>query len=140
MAETKSKIFRQKSLDRISSPEQLTDYFKVTNPGVWLILGAVVFLLAGLLVWASVGKLDTVVDASVTVENGTAVVMPISNSTDDLEKGMTVLIAGKEYPVIEVRKDYYGRPSALIKTDMPDGNYDGQIVTESISPISFLLK
>ncbi|MBQ7071653.1 MAG: hypothetical protein IJM87_10310 [Ruminococcus sp.] len=140
MAETKSKIFRQKSLDRISSPEQLTDYFKVTNPGVWLILGAVVFLLAGLLVWASVGKLDTVVDASVTVENGTAVVMPISNSTDDLEKGMTVIISGNEYTVTEVRKDFYGRPSALIKTDMPDGNYDGQIVTESISPISFLLK
>ena len=140
MAETKSKIFRQKSLDRISSPEQLTDYFKVTNPGVWLILGAVVFLLAGLLVWASVGKLDTVVDASVTVENGTAVVMPISNSTDDLEKGMIVIISGNEYTVTEVRKDFYGRPSALIKTDMPDGNYDGQIVTESISPISFLLK
>lgn len=140
MAETKSKIFRQKSLDRISSPEQLTDYFKVTNPGVWLILGAVVFLLAGLLVWASVGKLDTVVDASVTVENGTAVVMPISNSTDDLEKGMTVIISGNEYTVTEVRKDFYGRPSALIELDMPDGNYDGQIVTESISPISFLLK
>ncbi len=30
-------IFRKKSLDKLSSPEQLNDYIKVTNPGVWII-------------------------------------------------------------------------------------------------------
>lgn len=29
------KIFRKKSVERMSSPEQLNDYIKVTNPGVW---------------------------------------------------------------------------------------------------------
>ena len=31
-------IFRKKSLDRISSPEQLNDYIRVANPGIWMIL------------------------------------------------------------------------------------------------------
>ncbi len=39
-------FFRKKSLDRISSPEQLTDYLRVTNPGIWIFLAAVVVLLA----------------------------------------------------------------------------------------------
>ena len=29
-------LFRQKTLDRISSPEQLTDYLRITNPGIWI--------------------------------------------------------------------------------------------------------
>ena len=41
-------IFRKKTLDRISSPEQLTDYLRVTNPGIWLVLATVVLLLAGI--------------------------------------------------------------------------------------------
>lgn len=33
MEETKQTVFRKKTMDRISSPEQLTDYLRVTNPG-----------------------------------------------------------------------------------------------------------
>ena len=40
-------IFRKKSLDRISSPEALDDYLRVTTPAIWLILTAVIMLLAG---------------------------------------------------------------------------------------------
>ena len=31
-------LFRKKAMDRISSPEDLTSYLKVTNPGVWSVL------------------------------------------------------------------------------------------------------
>lgn len=34
-------MFRKEALERISSPEQLTDYLHVTNPGVWAVLVAV---------------------------------------------------------------------------------------------------
>ena len=40
MAENQSTVFRKKTLDRISSPEQLTDYLRVTNPGIWVALVA----------------------------------------------------------------------------------------------------
>ena len=38
-------IFRKKSLERVQSPEQLNDYIKVANPGVWLVLIAVIIFL-----------------------------------------------------------------------------------------------
>ena len=44
-------LFRKSSIDRVSSPEQLNDYIKVTNPGVWLVLAAVIVLLMGACVW-----------------------------------------------------------------------------------------
>ena len=49
----KKSVFREKSLDRIQSPEQLNDYLRVTNPTVWVLLAAVIVLLAGMLVWGS---------------------------------------------------------------------------------------
>ena len=49
-------IFRQKSLDRISSPEKLDDYVKVTTPSVWIALTAIILLLAGALVWGIFGE------------------------------------------------------------------------------------
>ena len=33
----KSKLFREKNLERLESPEQLNDYLRVTSPGVWMI-------------------------------------------------------------------------------------------------------
>ena len=54
-----NQIFRKKSVDRMSSPEQLNDYIKVTNPGVWMALAASVILLIGVCVWGIFGKLET---------------------------------------------------------------------------------
>lgn len=47
MEENHQTVFRKKTLERISSPDQLTDYLCVTNPGIWVILVAVILLLAG---------------------------------------------------------------------------------------------
>ena len=88
------KIFRQETMDRISSPEQLTDYLRVTNPGIWMILAAVIILLAGLMVWAFVGNLETKADATVIVKNYEAQVVLTKAGT--IEKGMPLLVKGKE--------------------------------------------
>ena len=53
-------IFRQKSLDRVSSPDQLNDYIRVTTPSVWLVLAALVVLLAGMLAWSVLGRVEAV--------------------------------------------------------------------------------
>ena len=66
-------IFREKSIDRVSSPEQLNDYIRVTTPTVWLVLLALVILLLGILAWSVFGTVQGV-DA-----NGTAqAIHPIS--------------------------------------------------------------
>lgn len=44
-------LFRKKSIEEISSPEDLDDYIKVTTPGIWMLLGALLLLGAGALVY-----------------------------------------------------------------------------------------
>ncbi|MBQ9361529.1 MAG: hypothetical protein IJT96_10905 [Lachnospiraceae bacterium] len=53
-----SRLFREKSIERVSSPEQLDDYIRVTHPGVWMILLAIIILLAGVIVWAAFGTVS----------------------------------------------------------------------------------
>ena len=60
MADKKEKngIFREKSIERVSSPEALNDYIRVTTPSVWVVLIALVLLLAGMLVWSIFGTVE----------------------------------------------------------------------------------
>jgi len=58
MEEKKNDLFREKSLEKISSPEGLDKYIKTTSPSVILLFISVVILLTGLLVWAFVGKVE----------------------------------------------------------------------------------
>ena len=46
-------IFRKSNLDRISSPEKLNEYIRVSRPSTWIILGAIVVMLAAAMFWAS---------------------------------------------------------------------------------------
>lgn len=50
-------IFRQKSIDKVSSPEKLDDYIRVTTPSVWITLAAIAILLIGTIVWGIFGEL-----------------------------------------------------------------------------------
>lgn len=63
-----SDLFRKKSLDRVSSPEQLNDYIRVTTPSVWLVLLAIIILLAGMIAWSVLGTVEAhAADGSVKV-------------------------------------------------------------------------
>ena len=138
MEENKQTVFRKKTLERISSPEQLTDYLCVTNPGIWVILAAVILLLAGLFAWSMVGTIETTADVKVIVTDHTAQVYAIGVVT--LEEGMPLRVSGKDYFVASADKDEYGRSVGVAKVELPDGSYDGSVVTEAVHPISFLLE
>lgn len=138
MEENNQQIFRKQTLDRISSPEQLTDYLKVTNPGIWAILGAVILLLAGLLVWSAVGTLETTEDVKVVVAGGAAEI--ISNGQTVLQKGMILRVSGEEYTIESSTEDEYGRVMGKASVSLQDGKYDGSVVTDSTRPIDFLLE
>ncbi len=51
-------VFREKSLDRISNPDKLNDYIRVTTPGVWVFLAAILILLLGMLAWSILGTVE----------------------------------------------------------------------------------
>ncbi|MBP5654204.1 MAG: hypothetical protein J6X33_01695 [Clostridiales bacterium] len=138
MAEQDQTLFRKKTLDRISSPEQLTDYLKVTNPGIWMVLAAVIILLAGLIVWASVGTIETSVDAKVIVSGHTGLV--VTSEAAELASGMPLKVASGEYVIVNSETDEYGRMIGIAEVELPDGTYDGSVVVESFHPIRLLFE
>ncbi len=153
-----STIFREKSLQRVSSPEELNDYIRVTNPGVWLTLSAVIILLAGFLVWGVVGSLETKVDAVALSDAGAAACYVKEAEISDVEAGDVVRIGGEEYTVEEISAEpvavddsfsaYAQRVGGLsvgewvypvtLSGALPEGVHEASIVTDSVSPISFL--
>ena len=138
MAEQNSGIFRQKALERITSPEQLTDYLRVTNPGIWTFFAAIIILLGGLIVWSTVGTLETLADGVAEVRDNQAVIIVTENVGNEITSGMAVRIGDDNYTISAVEKDDYGRTMAHAPISKADGKYDVKIVTESIHRIQFL--
>ncbi len=130
-------LFRKNALDRISSPEQLTTYLRVTNPGIWAVLTAVILLMAGILAWAAVGTLETTVNAKVIVQDHTARIIPVGQESE-IEAGMPLRISSTEAEIAAVEADEYGRAVGRAEIFLPDGIYEGTVVTEQIHPIRFL--
>ena len=138
MAENQSTVFRKKTLERISSPEQLTDYLRVTNPGIWIVLAAVILLLAGILAWAAVGTLETRADVKVIVSEKAAMVA--SGASVQMKAGMPLRVGGEEVVLASVETDTFGSLYGIAAVNLPDGIYEGILVTETVRPIEFLLK
>ena len=133
-----SKASRIKIPQRISSPDQLTDYLRVTNPGVWVLLVSIILFLVGVFVWFYIGTLETLVEVKVNVEDKNALVIPKESAM--LAEGMPLRVHTDEYFIASVETDEYGRIFGTAKVDLPDGVYDGTVVTEQTHPISFLLE
>ena len=139
MSEKKS-VFRRKALDQIHSPEQMNDYLKVTNPGIWVILAAVVLLFIGLFAWATVGKLETTAKAQAVIQDGTARVMLTETAVLPIASDMDVRIEGEDYGISTVEQDEFGRDVALVPVSLANGTYDAKVILETVFPISFLIR
>ena len=140
-----SHLFRKQNVERISSPEQLQDYMRVTNPGVWMVLAAVIVLLAGLLAASALVKVETTVEAKGEIaQAGGEVAMTLAPEAGQaVREDMPVRLAGQDGRVAYV---YESDGETIVKAELdkaaealPAGTYDVEIVTETLSPISFLL-
>lgn len=134
-------IFRKKSLDRIKSPENLDDYIRVSNPGIWLLLISIIVLLAGACIWGIFGHVDSTAASEVRVENGTAVCYVSKEDIVSIQEGMVVRFAGSEAVITEVGGDgETGYVCTLrLEQNVTDGFYEGKIVINSVNPLSFIL-
>lgn len=65
-SQEKVKLFREKNLEAMDSPESLNDYLRVTSPGVWLVLAAVVVVLIGAIIWAIFGRINTTAELALS--------------------------------------------------------------------------
>ena len=138
-------LFRKKTLERISSPEELQDYMRVTNPGIWMVLAAVIVLLVGLIVASALFRVENTVEGRGKIsETGSEIVMELPlRERESIQEGMPVKVAGQTGRVSYVyESDDALRVTATLDASaqaLPEGIYDVQIVTEVLNPISFLL-
>ena len=83
-------LFKKSNMERVSSPDQLQDYVKVANPGLWMVISAIVILLAGVIVWGFIGKIDTAMETAIVTDSGNAVIYVGESDIEKIEVGMTV--------------------------------------------------
>lgn len=153
-------LFRKTSIDRVNSPEQLNDYIKVANPGVWLILSAIVCLLLGVVIWSAFGTIETTVDTAVMVKGNTATCYVSEEDASRLEPGMAVTVEGQtgfvkvvsSTPVqVDATFDAYllhltgfaegdfCYAAEIELSGVADGAHTAVITVDSVHPISFVI-
>ncbi len=124
-----SSLYRKESMDRIQSPEQLNDYMHVTNPTVWVILAAVILLLAGMLIWSAMARIDSFAAGTAQVQNGTMIVVfDDAELAKNVSAGMKVTVGETSATVSSVGSMENGSLFALADTDLADGSYPARVV------------
>ena len=151
-----NQLYRKKSMDRISSPEELHDYMRVTSPRLWMILTAIIVLLGGFIAYASTATLENTMPIQVHLEtmdlqgeNGETTKHTFVDCTlplvelETIQPGMAIRIAGQAGTVSSLYTTSEGEVGVLFELEndylgLPDGTYDAELVLESTTPISFL--
>lgn len=158
MSTINNNLFRKKNIEKISSPEQLNDFIKVSKPSIWMILIAIILIIVGVGIWSVSGKLETRESAVISVSNGKGHIYLTYDQVGKVNSGMTVrvdncegTIVGVDYSPIKVNDEFdiytkqLGKMTddewyydASVDIDLEDGVYSSDIVIDSVSPIYFL--
>lgn len=157
-------VFRKKSLETISSPDQLYDYIKVTSGGIWLAIGTLILLLIGACVWGVFGSLETVVNGKALVENNQAILYLTEDAIATVSVNDEIRIGSKTGHVTNISEkplsftticDKLGQDEYTIYSlgienqrflyeitaEVPEaqnGIVQTQIITEIIKPMNFV--
>ena len=148
-------LFRKKSLEKVKSPESLNDYIRVSNPGVWLLLVAIILILVGYIIWGVFGKLENTIDSNLIVSNKTYICYvykdyeeKINEALNESSDGLKVKINDNVVGTIikEIDNPYtngtysnYVAYSIKLDTKLNDGDYNSSIVVTEIKPLSFVI-
>lgn len=157
----KTKLFREKSLEAVESPESLNDYLRVTSPGIWLVMAAVIVLLIGGILWGVFGRIRTTAEFAVSVGPEKNICYVNYDVVDKVLARGVIRVEGADYPlktneefnvtfvseetpprVLLSGKLSMGDPVVEVPViiDLPEGYYTGEVVTEDLQPISLLLQ
>lgn len=162
IADMKTSVTSSQAGHNVTSPGQLNEYIKVATPGSWLCLTAVFLLLFGLFIWGIFGKIDTKVRAAVVVKDGMVHAYVQDDDAQQIKAGEKLLFGDETYEVSSVSNDplcvggdfeeyirYVGGfeygdwvrqlEGGTADAGTVDGTYRAQVVTESLSPLSFLM-
>ena len=147
-----------KNIKKVNSPEQLNQYIKLTNPGVWIILIAIIILLFGICIWGIFGRIDTKISSVVISDNNGTYCYIKEDDFVKVKSGMEIevgdnvaLINYIDNTPIKIDDNFseYALKIGNLKKDdwvykcklsdiLPKGIYDGKITVESINPSKFI--
>ena len=157
-----NRLFRQKSIDKVTSPDQLNDYLKVTGVSTWVIIVALIIILGGAIVWTFAGKIVVTEPAAVVVENGEAIVYVNEDQSNKLAVGQTLNLDNDSFSITEVINEPVAAegnkgideyvlhatgtddggwliPLRADISGIDDGIYGAEIEVETISPVTFII-
>ena len=99
-------LFREKSLERLNSPDEFDKYVKVSTPGTWILIAGIVLIVIGIFVWGILGDIPTYISVGVLqTESGKTYCLIDDEDYKRVSEGMTVEVDGKEYPLTNL-SDY----------------------------------
>lgn len=138
-------IFRKSSLERISSPERLNEYIKITNPGVWGMLLACLALLVGVGLWGVYGNIADSVNAKGIIfpQSGTTSVIPSAGGRisdmrvkvgDFVEAGQIIAVIPQEDIIRQINELKAGTQPDQRLIDSLTSQYESNSLV--VSPIS----
>lgn len=153
-----NQIYREKYLEQLSSPDQLTGYLRVAGSGVWFILAGIILLIAGLIVWGIFGQIYTTVTVPAVVKGSQVSCYILTDDltqTDDAvrvsigDQDMTAETGDMQAQTMDASADPALYASGYLSpgrnvyiltcaTALEDGYYDARITTETLHPISLL--
>ena len=150
----------EKKLKKVDSPEQLNQYIRLSNPGVWILLIAIVVLLIGVCVWGYFGKIDTKISTVAISSDYNSYVYIKEADLEKIKTGMSVEIVNNEnkYEIVEIETtpekvtdelSEYARHlgnfqigewvyKCRLNKNLKEGAYGANIVVESIAPMVFI--
>ena len=132
-------LFKKEDLKRVSSPEQLNDYLHVTTPVTWIVLAAVVLILASLFIWSSVTAVESYAAGEAEVRGGVLTLrFDDADKAARVEVGMNVKVGDLTTPVLSVGSDENGNPIAIANANLPDGSYEANVGYKSTQIIDML--
>lgn len=150
----------EKKLRKVDSPEQLNQYIRLSNPGVWILLIAIVVLLIGVCALGFFGKIDTKITTVAISGDYNSYVYIKETDLEKIKTGMSVEIVNNEnkYEIVEIETtpekvtdelSEYARHlgnfqigewvyKCRLNKNLKEGTYGANIVVESIAPMVFI--
>jgi len=138
-------LFRKSSLERISSPERLNEYIKITHPGLWSVLLACLALLIAVGFWGFYGSIPDTVNAAGVIfpQNGVAAVIPTASGRisdmrvkvgDFVQAGQIIAVIPQEEIIRQINEMKNNAESEIRAISALINEYESRSII--VSPVS----
>ena len=152
---------------KISSPDQLNSYIRITSPGTWIVLAAILVLLAGLFLWLFTGQLEISINTPIFTRGSESFSFLPGEQLHGLKPGTPIRImnsttsgtitdiAPKQIDLMDIVAltgidnaakmgiDYSSHGLFMVSLNIPDapkGVAQAVMIIDTVKPLSFLLR